>query len=296
MSEEGMVKVESKVDANPYLPMIKMIVEQKGDLAQLEKFMDLQERWEKNESRKAYVVAMTQFKANPPEILKDTSVEFGNTKYKHADLSQVSDKIGERLAMYGLSHTWSIKIDMKEKVVSVTCIITHVLGHSESVTMDGHFDGSGGKNEIQSEGSSTSYLQRYTLHAVTGTAPKGIDNDGRNQPESLKQPEQKKDKLTIEQQKTMCDIISEKKTDQELEEYYTECKDTIEQNSLASLKMAYNKKKIPVILKEIESYKNETKLAVFYSDLKNRYKDDIDSWNVLNSAIIAKNKQLKGVK
>jgi hypothetical protein len=173
----------AKMD-NPYLPMIKMIVEQKGDLAQLEKFMDLQDRWEKNEARKAFVNALTQFKANPPDIYKDTQVDFsskkeggGRVNYKYATLDQVSDKIGHALSVHGLSHRWDIK--QIQGSVAVTCILTHVLGHSESVTMEGPSDMSGSKNPIQAVVSTTTYLQRSTLLAVSGCAVKGMDDDGR---------------------------------------------------------------------------------------------------------------------
>jgi len=41
--------------------------------------MALQERWEANEAKKAYVSAMTAFKSESIEILKDKSVSFSGT-------------------------------------------------------------------------------------------------------------------------------------------------------------------------------------------------------------------------
>ena len=60
----------------------------------------------------------------------------------------------------------------------MTCVITHVQGHSESVSLQAGLDQSGGKNNIQSLGSTVTYLQRYTLFSATGMAAKGIDDDG----------------------------------------------------------------------------------------------------------------------
>ena len=60
----------------------------------------------------------------------------------------------------------------------MTCVLTHVLGHSERVPMQSGRDESGGKNSIQGLGSTVTYLQRYTLLAATGMAVKGPDNDG----------------------------------------------------------------------------------------------------------------------
>jgi len=205
----------AKVEGNPYLPMIKMIVEQKGDLAQLEKFMDLTERWDKEQARKAFINAMNNFKQNPPEILKDKDVSFddGKTvKYTYADLSQVNNKIGEALSTEGLSHRW--EVETKEKSISVTCIITHILGHSERVTMEGPVDTSGGKNSIQAVGSTTHYLQRYTLLSATGCAVKGGDDDG-------KASTNLQNRLTDVQQAELCKKIQDCKTNGELKEAYS---------------------------------------------------------------------------
>ena len=44
----------------------QMILGNGGSLENIEKMMELQERWEKMEAKKAYVQAMASFKENPP--------------------------------------------------------------------------------------------------------------------------------------------------------------------------------------------------------------------------------------
>ena len=154
---------------------------EKGDLDKIEKMMELQERFEKNEARKAYVVAMTDFKANPPKIEKDSHVKYklktgGTTEYKHATLANVTDKINMALSGHGLSAAW--ETDQDEKGIAVTCKITHILGHSETTTLKAGGDDSGGKNKIQAIGSTVTYLERYTLLALTGLATHEEDDDG----------------------------------------------------------------------------------------------------------------------
>ena len=149
------------------------------DLAQVEKAMALQERWEANEARKAYHDAMSKFKANPPEIDKDRHVSFktgtGTTEYRHASLANVTDKINAALSLQGLSAGW--KVAQADKI-TVTCTITHRLGHSESTSLSAAPDTSGSKNPIQAVGSTISYLERYTLLALTGLATHDADDDG----------------------------------------------------------------------------------------------------------------------
>lgn len=164
--------------------LLSIAVSQGADLAKLEKLMDLQERWEKNEARKAYVAAMSAFKANPPEIVKDKHVSFqtskGKTEYDHSSIGHVVEAITKSLGEHGLSHRW----DMEQQDggrIKVSCVMTHVLGHSESTSLLAGADDSGGKNNIQAIGSTITYLQRYTLLAATGLASKDQeeDDDGR---------------------------------------------------------------------------------------------------------------------
>ena len=163
--------------------MLALAVERGADISQLEKLMDLQERWEAGEAKKAFVSAMSEFKASPPKINKNRSVEFGTTKYKHASLGHVCDQIGGGLGVVGISYRWLTTQDDKG-VIRVTCILTHQRGHSEETALRSNPDQSGGKNSIQAIGSTVTYLQRYTLLAATGMATDEQDDDGANSEQS----------------------------------------------------------------------------------------------------------------
>lgn len=180
-SATNIVPMGHDTQANPYLSLIETMVSRGGDLANLDKMLDLQLRWEANEARKAYVAAMAAFKAEPMEILKRKLVSFttrdgDTTSYNHAELSDVTDAVVPAMGKHGLSHRWDIK--QEAGAITVTCTITHALGHSESVAMTAAPDASGKKNAIQQVASANSYLQRYTLLAATGMATKGMDDDG----------------------------------------------------------------------------------------------------------------------
>lgn len=159
--------------------LLTIAVEQGADLDKLTKLMDLQERWEAGEARKAFTVAMTGFKAEPMEILKRKNVSFSGTSYNHAELSDITEAIGPALSKHSLSYRWDIRQDAANSI-TVDCILTHIAGHSERVTMSAPPDDSGKKNKIQQIASSTTYLQRYTLLAVTGMSTKDMDDDGQS--------------------------------------------------------------------------------------------------------------------
>jgi hypothetical protein len=162
--------------------LLRMAVEQGADLDRLERLMALQERWEAGEARKAYVLAMTRFKAEPMEIRKNKEVGY-KTKdgdfvgYKHAELSDITEVVGPAMARHGLSYRWDVR--QEGAAVFVDCIVTHAHGHSEKVTMHAPPDASGKKNAIQQVASAVTYLQRYTLLSATGMSTKGMDDDGR---------------------------------------------------------------------------------------------------------------------
>lgn len=165
------------------MQMLQIAIERGADLDMLERLMALQERWEAGEARKEFVSALAAFKANPPTVIKNKHVGYesrgqgGKTEYDHATLDQVVGVIAPALSREGLSHRW--QTEQREARIVVTCILTHRRGHSESVTLEAGADTSGSKNQIQAIGSTVTYLQRYTLLAITGLAATDQDNDGR---------------------------------------------------------------------------------------------------------------------
>lgn len=150
-------------------------------IEQIREFMALQREWEADQARKAYVEAMAQFKLDPPKIVKDKQVGYtgkdGFVGYSHATLGAVTEAIVAGLAAHGFTHRWVPNQDGGS--ITVTCTITHKLGHSESVSMTSGKDDSGKKNQIQQIASAITYLQRYTLLAATGVATMDQpDDDG----------------------------------------------------------------------------------------------------------------------
>jgi len=152
--------------------MIKMAIEQNADVDKLEKLIGLKERWEATEAKKAYVAAMTKFRAECPAIQKTRQAH--NSKY--AGLAEAIGTIRAVMEGCGLSHSWTTNQVGGE--VCVTCVVTHLSGHSEQTMLVASPDTSGSKNSIQAIGSTVTYLQRYTLFSILGIASTDQDDDG----------------------------------------------------------------------------------------------------------------------
>lgn len=160
---------------NP-IQLLQIAVQRGVDTEQLKELMTMQREWKAEQARDAFFHAMNAFRAEAIEIVKTKKVAFKDTAYKHATLADVVAATTPALSKHGLSHRWETKQD--GGLITVSCIITHELGHSERTMLTAAPDTSGSKNSIQAIGSTVTYLQRYTFTAITGLAAKDQDDDG----------------------------------------------------------------------------------------------------------------------
>lgn len=182
---------------DPYMRLIELAVVNNSDLVKLEKLMDLQERYDRNVARKAFFEAMAKFQSEIPIIKKSKLADFGTTnnnkvgaKYKYASLDDIAEAIKPFLQKHGFSYRFEQFAE--NNLISVTFVVTHFLGHSESNHMSCFADTTGGKNAIQALASSNTYLRRYTLTAGLGIATADEDIDGRLPEETKEEKDQQR--------------------------------------------------------------------------------------------------------
>lgn len=155
---------------------VMMVAIEKGlDLEKIEKMMELQERFEANEAKKSFVVAMAGFKKVPLVITKDKENKQYNSRY--TSIGNIVNTALPAMSSHGLSHKWDI---CQSELIKVTCVVTHAMGHSESVSMEAPADKSGAKNAIQQIKSTITYLKLATFESIMGVASsdKAADDDG----------------------------------------------------------------------------------------------------------------------
>jgi len=152
--------------------MLMRAVEKGADMAQIEKFMDLSERWEAKEAKKSFADALTRFQSELGPIIRKRQAH--NSKY--ADIDDIAQAIRPVLEKCGLSYRFEQQ--QKDGVIIVSCIVSHKAGFSVTTSMEAPADKSGGKNDIQSMASTVTYLRRYTLTGALGITTGQDDNDG----------------------------------------------------------------------------------------------------------------------
>lgn len=208
---EIMQREEARTTAVTPMDMIDRALASGAAPETLEKLLNLQERWEASQGRKAFDEAIAAAKAEIPVIIKNRHVDFVGktgirTNYRHEDLAEVARTVNPILSKHGLSYRFRTSSPPNEPV-SVTCIISHRLGYSEENTLSAGKDDSGNKNSIQAIGSTLTYLQRMTLKAALGLAAAEDDDGARS--------EQKSGPISEDQFKTLQTLIDKTGTDTE---------------------------------------------------------------------------------
>lgn len=138
----------------------------------LTKIMDLQDRYDRAQERRAFNKAIAAAKAEIPVIAKNRE---GHNNKGYADFSAYARVVDPILGKHGLGYRFRTVQDDR---IHVTCILFHDDGHSEENTLAGPADTTGSKNAIQAIGSTLSYLQRYSLVQALGLAASD-DDDGK---------------------------------------------------------------------------------------------------------------------
>jgi len=150
----------------------------------LDRLMDLGDRIDAKRAQQAFNVAISEFQATCPTIVKLKEMRTGNAVSLYAPLGDIAEQIRETLRKCQLSFRFRIE-DLDGGGIRVTCIVAHSQGHAEETSMRGDADTSGSKNAIQSIGSTVTYLQRYTLVGALGLTTADSDMDGRLHPTVL---------------------------------------------------------------------------------------------------------------
>ena len=184
--DEPMYPLPAPVDRGDAL---MKIIQRTTDPEMVSKFLDVYERWDRENARKEYIGALARAQGTMPVVKKNAHVFFEgkggktDTDYWHADYGGLVQTITPHLSREGFSYDH--EIERREGRIYVTCILSHDAGHTKSVTLDGAPDDTGGKNAIQQSKSTVTYLKRTTLEAVSGVATEGDDNDGRGDLEGV---------------------------------------------------------------------------------------------------------------
>jgi hypothetical protein len=173
-TEHAIVRQDGPQSLTP-AEMLSIAVRQDAPVEKIEKLMDLQQRWEANEARKAFESAMVKFSAAVPTIAKTRQGH--NSKY--AGLPETVEQVQALMSECQLSRRWEDREPKRPGNIRIRAVVSHVMGHSVSFELEAGPDIGPGRNDIQAVASTITYLRRITLFAALGlVAADEIDDDG----------------------------------------------------------------------------------------------------------------------
>lgn len=173
--------IETPVDSSPS-GLLAMAVQRGADPVQLGQLLDLKERYDREEARKAYAEAMTAVQNEAPVIAKDALNK--QTASQYAKLEAINAGLVPVYTKHGLSLSFSQGEAEKPEHIRIQCQITHKLGHTENRYVDLPLDMTGiagtvNKTAIHATGSTYSYGRRY-LTCMIFNVSTGDDDDGQS--------------------------------------------------------------------------------------------------------------------
>lgn len=166
---------------NKPMQLIEMAVQANADPDKLEKLMELQERYEANEARKQFAVAMQQVQQQMPTVIKDK--DNSHTRSRYASEENVMATIKPAYLQHGFTLAHDEVEAVKADNIRVRATLRHVGGHTEQYFREGPLDNKGAKGaatktDLHGNQSTFSYLCRTLTLDIFGVTVADEDRDG----------------------------------------------------------------------------------------------------------------------
>ena len=178
-TQTGVAVREPPQDAGTPMTLLQQAVASGRGVEELKELMALQERWEANKARRAFVEAMAEFQSRLPCIPKTREVHRtgGGLLYRFANADDITRAIRAVEKECGFSHRFEFEPN-EGGGCRTKCIITHKDGHSESTTVTIPPTKGMNTNAAQDSGIAMQYGMRYALTAAYGITTANEDTDG----------------------------------------------------------------------------------------------------------------------
>lgn len=163
--------------------MLQLAIEKGVAVEALEKLVGLHERVSDRAARTEFITALADFQRHCPPIAKTAKAKIttkSGTSYSYdfAPLDHVADVVREPLHARGFSFSWDSVSE--GKMLTSTCTLRHVNGHSEKASFTLPVDSASAMSEQQKYVAALSFAKRMSLTEVLGITTADKDTDGVN--------------------------------------------------------------------------------------------------------------------
>lgn len=156
---------------------IQQAIEKGLPVETMEKLFNLREKVKAEFAKEQFTIAMSKFQEDCPVIEKKKVVndKQGKERYRYAPLDSIVSQVKKPLGANNLSYKFDT-ID-EEKFLTVVCIVTHVLGHSQSSSFKIPIDNEEYMSVSQKYGARVTFAKRYAFCNALGILTGDEDND-----------------------------------------------------------------------------------------------------------------------
>jgi hypothetical protein len=165
------------------------------DVAKLTALLDMQERVTRAQAKQEFTQALSAVAGELEPVARDAKNPHTNTRY--AKLEAIDAALRPIYSRHGFSVRFGSE-PTADGQVHVTCTLSHVGGHSETLGLAAPVDavGTGGrqsKTGVQAIGSTVTYLRRYLLTMALNVTFFDEDDDGEASRRTSSQPARARD-------------------------------------------------------------------------------------------------------
>ena len=149
------------------------------DIDKMERLLAMRERYDAEQRKTAFLAALSALEAELPQIAKSGTIldREGNVRNRFAKMEDVDAAIRPLCKEHGFAFSFDSMVPVAGNI-TYTCTMSHREGHSETKQITLPIDKGGGRSDVQSVGSTTSYARRYLLGMHLHLVTRDEDDDG----------------------------------------------------------------------------------------------------------------------
>lgn len=164
------------------LDIVRFAVERGVSAAELKELIVLQGIVEERQARRDFMNALAAFKAEMRPIAHSKTANIttkggGKFSYSYTELDAIARVIDPILARHDLSYRWPASKMDEKGMLTATCVVSHVNGHSESSSFTLPTANDSAASPQQKIGGADTYARRRSLIAVLGLTTTEDDTD-----------------------------------------------------------------------------------------------------------------------
>ena len=184
--QEVITQDEEQAEAPPSNGSLLAVIERAAtnpniDVEKMERLLDMQERIIAREAEQDFNAAMAQLQAELPAVVRDA--ENSSTGSRYAKLETIARAIMPKITGQGFSLSYGTDNCPLDDHYRVTCLVSHIGGHTRRYHADVPTDltglkGNPNKTRTHAFGSTMSYGRRYLLCLIFNVTLVNEDDDG----------------------------------------------------------------------------------------------------------------------